>query len=33
MLTQMLACVDPAAATEPEVAKALGEKHAVVFKM
>lgn len=29
----MLAHVDPAAATEPEVAKALGEKPVFVFKI
>lgn len=33
MRAQMLARVDPAAATEPKVAEAFGEKPVIVFKM
>lgn len=33
MQTQMLAGVDPAAATEPEVAEAFGKKPVTVFKI
>lgn len=33
MQTQMLAHADPAAATEPKVAEAFGEKPVIVFKI